>query len=61
MRKTPLFAPFIYKMHHIAKIGSGQTYEKLRKEAFFAGHDAKGFPQFDGAQENGTAAAPSGR
>jgi hypothetical protein len=25
VRKTPLFAPFIYKMHHFAKTGSGQT------------------------------------
>jgi hypothetical protein len=23
-RKTPLFAPFIYKMHHFTKTGSGQ-------------------------------------
>jgi hypothetical protein len=22
---TPLFAPFIYKMHHFTKTGSGQT------------------------------------
>jgi hypothetical protein len=25
VRKTPLFAPFIYKMHHFTKTGSGQT------------------------------------
>ena len=24
-RETPLFAPFIYEMHHFAKTGSGQT------------------------------------
>jgi beta-galactosidase/beta-glucuronidase len=23
--KTPLFAPFVYKMHHFTKTGSGQT------------------------------------
>jgi hypothetical protein len=25
VRKTPLFAPFTYKMHHFTKTGSGQT------------------------------------
>ena len=25
VRKTPLVAPFVYKMHHLTKTGSGQT------------------------------------
>jgi hypothetical protein len=33
VRNTPLFAmPLIYKMDHFTKTGSGQTWEKLRKE-----------------------------
>ena len=32
VRKTPLFAPFIHKMHHLTKTGSGQTLGKLKKE-----------------------------
>ena len=34
-RETPLFAPFIYNMHHFTKTGSGQTYGKLKKRVAF--------------------------
>jgi hypothetical protein len=36
VRKTPLFAPFIYKSHLFTKTGSGQTLGKLKKEWRFS-------------------------
>jgi hypothetical protein len=36
VRKTPLFAPFVYKNDRFTKTGSGQTLEKLRKEWRFS-------------------------
>jgi hypothetical protein len=37
VRKMPLFAPFVYENDHFTKTGSGQTWEKLRQVAIFAG------------------------
>jgi hypothetical protein len=33
--ETPLFAPFVYQMHHFTKTGSGQTQGKLKKRVAF--------------------------
>ena len=37
MRKTPLFAPFVYycKYDHLTKTGSGQTYRKVEGNGVF--------------------------
>ena len=41
VRKAPLFAPFMYKMHHFTKTGSGQHRESTQKRvAFLAGATA---------------------
>jgi hypothetical protein len=32
VRKTPLFAPFVYKNDHFTKTGSGQTWGKHSKK-----------------------------
>jgi hypothetical protein len=34
-KETPLFAPFLYKMHHLTKTGSGQTQGKHSKKVAF--------------------------
>jgi hypothetical protein len=36
VRKTPLFAPFMYKNDHFTKTGSGQTKGELKKEWRFS-------------------------
>jgi hypothetical protein len=39
VRKTPLFEPYMYKMHHFTKTGSGQTFkqrENSKKEWRFS-------------------------
>jgi hypothetical protein len=36
VRQTPLFAPFVSKMHDFTRTGSGQTWGKLKKEWRFS-------------------------
>jgi hypothetical protein len=37
VRENGILGPFIYKMHHFAKTGSGQTWGKLKNDAVFSG------------------------
>jgi hypothetical protein len=47
VRKTPLFAPFIYKNDHFTKTGSGQNIGKVEKRvAFSAAYDDNDDPVY---------------